>query len=129
MRRSRSDDGVAVSDIRVRSLQASVAERDRPQQALRKVREALIFLGVRSGARRDWSLCGEIIWTGSTVNRFSVYCENMQTMIWLTISNLVRSVAVISMKTFFVVSLILECSELMRGGKEQTVLFASSMTG
>ena len=66
---------------------------------------------------------------GSTVNGSEVYWENMVTMILLTISAFVLSVAVISMKTLRVLRLIFEWSELMIGGMEQTVRFASRMTG
>jgi hypothetical protein len=54
-----------------------------------------------------------------------VYKENMVTIILVTISNLVLSRAVISMKTFFVLVLILERSPLMIGGSEQTTRFES----
>lgn len=47
----------------------------------------------------------------------------------LTISTFVLSVAVISMKTFLVFTLILELFELIIGGIEQTVRLESNMTG
>ena len=53
----------------------------------------------------------------------------MVTRILFTISALVLSVAVMSMKTLRVLRLILEWFEFMIGGIEQTVRFASSMTG
>ena len=58
-----------------------------------------------------------------------MYCENMATRMLVTISNLVRSVAVTSIKTLRVFVLILEWSELMIGGIEHTVRFESRMTG
>ena len=66
---------------------------------------------------------------GSTVNGSDVYWENMVTIILFTISAFVLSVAVISMKTLRVLRLILEWLELIIGGMEQTVRFASRMTG
>lgn len=60
----------------------------------------------------------------------SLVCwENMQTMMLLTISALVLSVAVISMKTLRVCKVILEWFEFIMGGIEQTVRLASRMTG
>lgn len=59
----------------------------------------------------------------------SVYWENMVTRMLLHISAFVLSVAVMSMKTLRVFTLILEWFELMIGGIEQTVRFLSSMTG
>lgn len=46
--------------------------------------------------------------TGSTVKGFAQYSENIVTMVLRTILAFVKSVAVHSMKTFFVESLILE---------------------
>ena len=66
---------------------------------------------------------------GSTVNGSEVYCENMQTSMLFTISAFVRSVAVMSMKTLRVASVILLWLEFMIGGIEQTVRFASRITG
>ena len=66
---------------------------------------------------------------GSTVKGSEVYGENMVTRMLLTISALVLSVAVMSMKTLRVLRLILEWLEFMIGGIEQTVRFASRMTG
>lgn len=48
---------------------------------------------------------------------------------FVTISTLVLSVAVTSMKTFLVFKVIFERSELMIGGSEQTFLSASKTTG
>lgn len=48
------------------------------------------------------------------------YSENMVEMMFATIPSLVSSVAVISMKTFRVLRVILLCSELMIGGMEST---------
>ena len=59
----------------------------------------------------------------------SVYCENIVTMMLVTISSFVRSVAVTSIKTFRVSALILEWFELMIGGIEQTVRLESRITG
>jgi hypothetical protein len=59
------------------------------------------------------------------VNGSDVYWENMVTMILFTISTLVLSSAVISMKTFLVLRVIFEWSPLIIGGREQTVLFES----
>lgn len=59
----------------------------------------------------------------------SVYCENIVTIMLFTISTLVLSVAVISMKTFRVWRPILEWFPLMIGGIEQTVPFESNITG
>lgn len=50
-------------------------------------------------------------------------------MMLLTTSTFVLSVAVTSMKTFLVFTLILEWSEFITGGKEQTVRLESNMTG
>ena len=58
-----------------------------------------------------------------------MYWENMETIMLLTISALVLSVAVMSMKTLRVLMLILEWLELIIGGIEQTVRFESSITG
>ena len=66
---------------------------------------------------------------GSTVNGSEVYCENIVTRILFTISAFVLSVAVMSMKTLRVLRLILEWLELIIGGIEQTIRFASRMTG
>lgn len=49
----------------------------------------------------------------------------MVTMMLFTTSSFVLSVAVISMKTFRVFSVIFEWSPLMIGGREQTVLLES----
>ena len=53
----------------------------------------------------------------------------MVTRILFTISALVLSVAVMSRKTLRVLRVILEWLEFMIGGIEQTVRFASRMTG
>ena len=66
---------------------------------------------------------------GSTVKGSEVYCENIVTMMLFTISAFVLSVAVISIKTLRVFRLIFEWLELIIGGMEQTVRFASRMTG
>ena len=89
----------------------------------------MVWRGVRLGAMRDWELCGERMLMGSTVKGSEVYWENMVTRILFTISAFVLSVAVMSMKTLRVLRLILEWLELMIGGIEQTVRFASRMTG
>lgn len=57
---------------------------------------------------RVWPLCGDTILTGSTVKGSAQYSENMATMISITISSLVGSVAVTSMKTLVVFRVILE---------------------
>merc|ERR1719439_406500 len=59
--------------------------------------------------------------TGSTRN--PQYSANMATTVLQTSFAFVSSVAVHSMKTFFVVGWILECRPLMIGGKERTVPF------
>lgn len=59
----------------------------------------------------------------------SAYMENIATMILLQISSLVLSVAVNSIKTFFVFKVIFEWSPFIIGGNEQTVRFRSYMTG
>jgi len=59
----------------------------------------------------------------------SQYCENIATRILMTISTLVRSVAVTSMKTFLVSNVILERLLLIIGGNEHTFLLASRITG
>ena len=63
----------------------------------------------------------------STFSSFSTYVkgsaqysENMATMVLRTILPLVRSVAVHSMKTFLVSSVILEWLLLMMGGSDKT---------
>ena len=66
---------------------------------------------------------------GSTVKGSEVYWENMVTRILFTISALVLSVAVMSIKTSRVLGLILEWLEFMIGGIEHTVRLASRMTG
>jgi hypothetical protein len=43
----------------------------------------------------------------------------------ITIDSLVASVAVVSMNTFLVLSVILECSELMIGGIDRTMSLES----
>lgn len=53
------------------------------------------------------------------------YSENIATSVLRTMLALCSSVAVISIKTFLVESLILECSELMIGGREHTTRLAS----
>lgn len=53
------------------------------------------------------------------------YSENMEDTILTTISSFVWSVAVISMNTFRVFSVILLCSELMIGGMDSTRSSAS----
>lgn len=73
---------------------------------------------------------GEILsdWRGKKrthVNGCSQYSLNIVTIIFVTIASLVSSVAVRSMNTFRVLSVILECSELMMGGMESTVRLAS----
>lgn len=65
----------------------------------------------------------------SYVNGSVVYWENIVVIILFTISSLVLSRPVISMKTFFVLTEILEWSPLIIGGREQTTLFESRMTG
>lgn len=59
----------------------------------------------------------------------SVYCENIVTIMLMTISSFVRSVAVTSTKTLRVFVLILEWSELIIGGIEQTVRLESRISG
>jgi hypothetical protein len=49
-----------------------------------------------------------------------VYSENIVEMMSATMFNFVSSVAVMSMKTFVVLSVILLCSELMIGGIDRT---------
>jgi hypothetical protein len=61
----------------------------------------------------------------TNVKGSSVYRENIVTSMLLTISTLVLSIAVISMKTFLVVAEIFEWLPLMIGGREQTVLLES----
>ena len=51
--------------------------------------------------------------------------ENIVTIVFNTIFAFVKSVAVHSIKTFFVFNEIFEWSPLMIGGKEQTTRFAS----
>lgn len=55
----------------------------------------------------------------------AVYRENIVTMILLTISSFVLSVAVISMNTFLVSNVIFEWSPLMIGGREHTTRLES----
>lgn len=55
----------------------------------------------------------------------SAYPANMAMSMWFTISTLVLSVAVISMNTFFVSSVILLWSPLIMGGSDMTVRLAS----
>lgn len=59
------------------------------------------------------------------VNGSSQYSENMVERMLATIPSLVSSVAVISMNTFLVFSVILLCSELMIGGIDSTVSLVS----
>lgn len=107
----------------------SEAERERPQQEFMYEMEAWVSRGVRSGTWRVWLLYGDMIRMGSTVKGSEVYWENMVTRMLFTISALVSSVAVMSIKTLRVLRLILEWLELIIGGMEQTVRFASRMTG
>ena len=74
-------------------------------------------------------LWSEMTLTGSIVKGSAQYLENMATMMLQTMSSLVWSVAVMSIKTFVVSSVILERSLLMMGGSEQTFLSASRITG
>lgn len=83
----------------------------------------------RLGVTRVAPLCSDTTRTGSIVNGSAQYLENMVTMMLQTMSSLVWSVAVMSMKTFLVSSVILERSLLMMGGREQTFRSASRMTG
>jgi len=62
-------------------------------------------------------------------SEYRVSYENMQTMVSRTILALFRSVAVISMKTFFVLSVIFVWSPLMIGGIDSTIPFRSRITG
>lgn len=57
------------------------------------------------------------------------YSENIVDTILTTMSSLVRSVAVTSMKTFRVFNVILLCSELMIGGIDKTWSSESYMIG
>lgn len=50
----------------------------------------------------------------------SQYSENIVEMMFATMSSFVSSVAVISMKMFLVLRVILLCSELMMGGIDKT---------
>lgn len=59
----------------------------------------------------------------------SQYAENIATRIFITISTLVRSVAVTSIKTFLVSKVILDWLELMIGGNEHTTRLESYITG
>lgn len=61
----------------------------------------------------------------TNVKGSSVYRENIVTSMLLTISTLVLSIAVTSMKTFLVVAEIFEWLPLMIGGREQTVFLES----
>ena len=63
------------------------------------------------------------------MNGSVVYWENIVAMILLTISSFVLSRAVISIKTFVVFREIFEWLLLIMGGREQTTLFESWMTG
>lgn len=86
------------------------------------------FDRLNSGEKRVSLRCsckGGSIERNTYVNGSSVHCENMVTMMLFTTSSFVLSVAVISIKTFRVFSVIFEWSPLMIGGKEQTVLFES----
>ena len=58
-------------------------------------------------------------------NFFSAYSENIATRMLMTISSLVLSVAVHSMKILRVLAEIFEWSPLMIGGSEQTTRFES----
>ena len=66
---------------------------------------------------------------GAYVNCSAVYSENIATRMLFTISTFVRSSAVISIKTFRVLVVILEWFEFIMGGSEQTVRFESRITG
>jgi hypothetical protein len=57
------------------------------------------------------------------------YSENMATKVFKTVLALCSSVAVISINTFLVSSVILEWFELIIGGNEQTVRLESKTTG
>lgn len=59
----------------------------------------------------------------------SAYWENIVTIMLMTISSFVLSVAVHSMKTFLLLVEILEWFPLMIGGIEQTMRFESYITG
>ena len=63
------------------------------------------------------------------MNGSAQYCANMVSIVLSTTLALVRSVAVHSMKTLRVLSLILEWSPLMIGGSDSTTPLASWMTG
>jgi hypothetical protein len=68
-------------------------------------------------------------WNTTYVNGSSQYSLNIATISFVTIASLVSSVAVKSMKTFRVLRVILECSELMIGGMESTVRLESYIIG
>ena len=67
--------------------------------------------------------------TGSTVKGSAQCSQNMVTMVSSTMWALVRSVAVTSMKTSVVASVMREWRELIMGGNEQTTPFVSRITG
>jgi len=66
---------------------------------------------------------------GHNKPEYDVSYENMQTMVSRTILALFRSVAVISMKTFLVLSVIFVWSPLIIGGIDSTIPFLSRITG
>ena len=78
------------------------------------------------------TICGFVI----DLNRFdservgtAQYSENIATTVSSTMLALVKSVAVHSMKTFFVLRVILLWSPLMIGGRDSTTSFESKTTG
>ena len=67
--------------------------------------------------------------SSSILSRFASIAGHRDRTVLQTTFAFVSSVAVHSMKTFFVVGWILECLPLMMGGKESTVPLLSLITG
>ena len=61
--------------------------------------------------------------TGSTVNYFLQYYENNYTVVVKDLMSFIYSVPVDSIKQFFILSVIFECSPLMIGGRDKTTPF------
>jgi hypothetical protein len=101
--------------MRVRSDWIVEDVREREVQELMYDVRAVTVRGVISGDMRV-EPSGKTILQGSIVKGSAQYSENILATILITICNFVSSVAVVSMNTFLVSSVILLCSELIMGG-------------
>jgi hypothetical protein len=95
------DEGWAERDMRVRRVEISCRGSESPQAALMYDEEAVVIRGAMGGERCEVP-SGMWILTGSMEKGTAQYSENMVATMLMTMSSLVLSVAVVSMKMFLV---------------------------